>query len=245
MAAIPTRAARRARRPKVASQIKSHLLRRTSRKQPLQKPSTPPAKRYRRGQHNSARSLTGQAEGSSPSRRIWGRARNCRRPRKKVELIGIKPENIFTDDAREEFVRDFVFWFAPEHEMLQAAIDKSLANVTGTTALRLKRAIWLLPAGPRLTRFTRPLMSRPRTIPALTAGRTRRLHPAQRPASAAARTGSAQVGTGVAGQASRGFPRIAARRECFSSHGRAEGLRCTRPANYAGSTLRGDSRTVA
>ena len=29
--------------------------------------------------------------------------------RKKAELMGIKPENIFIDDVREEFVRDFVF----------------------------------------------------------------------------------------------------------------------------------------
>jgi argininosuccinate synthase len=29
--------------------------------------------------------------------------------RKKAELLGIKPENIFIDDLREEFVRDFVF----------------------------------------------------------------------------------------------------------------------------------------
>ncbi|HEX2891510.1 argininosuccinate synthase [Vineibacter terrae] len=29
--------------------------------------------------------------------------------RKKAELLGIKPENIFIDDVREEFVRDFVF----------------------------------------------------------------------------------------------------------------------------------------
>src|SRR4028119_1784602 len=29
--------------------------------------------------------------------------------RRKAELLGIKPENIFIDDVREEFVRDFVF----------------------------------------------------------------------------------------------------------------------------------------
>src|SRR6187399_1324948 len=29
--------------------------------------------------------------------------------RKKAELMGIKPDNIFIDDLREEFVRDFVF----------------------------------------------------------------------------------------------------------------------------------------
>ncbi|MCW5749214.1 MAG: argininosuccinate synthase, partial [Alphaproteobacteria bacterium] len=29
--------------------------------------------------------------------------------RKKAELLGIKPANIFIDDVREEFVRDFVF----------------------------------------------------------------------------------------------------------------------------------------
>src|ERR1051325_11282635 len=29
--------------------------------------------------------------------------------RKKAELLGIKPENIFIDDLREEFVRDYVF----------------------------------------------------------------------------------------------------------------------------------------
>ena len=29
--------------------------------------------------------------------------------RKKAELLGIKPKNIYIDDLREEFVRDFVF----------------------------------------------------------------------------------------------------------------------------------------
>ena len=29
--------------------------------------------------------------------------------RRKAELLGIKPENIFIEDLREEFVRDFVF----------------------------------------------------------------------------------------------------------------------------------------
>jgi len=29
--------------------------------------------------------------------------------RKKAEMLGIKPENIFIDDVREEFVKDFVF----------------------------------------------------------------------------------------------------------------------------------------
>src|ERR1700749_4357457 len=29
--------------------------------------------------------------------------------RKKAEMAGVKPENIFIDDVREEFVRDFVF----------------------------------------------------------------------------------------------------------------------------------------
>ncbi len=29
--------------------------------------------------------------------------------RKKAELLGIKPENIFIEDLREEFVRDYVF----------------------------------------------------------------------------------------------------------------------------------------
>ncbi|MGZ8345874.1 MAG: argininosuccinate synthase domain-containing protein, partial [Allosphingosinicella sp.] len=29
--------------------------------------------------------------------------------RRKAEMLGIKPENIFIDDLREEFVRDFVF----------------------------------------------------------------------------------------------------------------------------------------
>jgi argininosuccinate synthase len=29
--------------------------------------------------------------------------------RKKAELLGIKPENIYIEDMREEFVRDFVF----------------------------------------------------------------------------------------------------------------------------------------
>ena len=29
--------------------------------------------------------------------------------RKKAEMLGIKPDNIFIDDVREEFVRDFVF----------------------------------------------------------------------------------------------------------------------------------------
>src|SRR5271163_5146031 len=29
--------------------------------------------------------------------------------RRKAELLGVKPENIFIEDVREEFVRDFVF----------------------------------------------------------------------------------------------------------------------------------------
>ena len=29
--------------------------------------------------------------------------------RKKAELLGIKPQNIFIEDVREEFVKDFVF----------------------------------------------------------------------------------------------------------------------------------------
>src|SRR3954454_15119240 len=29
--------------------------------------------------------------------------------RRKAELLGIRPENIFIDDLREEFVRDYVF----------------------------------------------------------------------------------------------------------------------------------------
>src|SRR4029453_15555261 len=29
--------------------------------------------------------------------------------RKKAEMLGVKPENIFIEDLREEFVRDFVF----------------------------------------------------------------------------------------------------------------------------------------
>src|SRR5664279_5832409 len=29
--------------------------------------------------------------------------------RKKAEMLGIKPENIYIEDVREEFVRDFVF----------------------------------------------------------------------------------------------------------------------------------------
>ena len=29
--------------------------------------------------------------------------------RKKAEMLGVKPENIYIDDLREEFVRDFVF----------------------------------------------------------------------------------------------------------------------------------------
>src|SRR5229473_6859682 len=29
--------------------------------------------------------------------------------RKKAELLGVKPENIFIEDMREEFVRDYVF----------------------------------------------------------------------------------------------------------------------------------------
>jgi argininosuccinate synthase len=29
--------------------------------------------------------------------------------RKKAELLGIKPQNIFVEDLREEFVRDYVF----------------------------------------------------------------------------------------------------------------------------------------
>ena len=46
---------------------------------------------------------------SSPSPPTSARARSWSPAREKAELLGIKPENIFIDDLREEFVRDFVF----------------------------------------------------------------------------------------------------------------------------------------
>ena len=39
---------------------------------------------------------------------IWV-GRRARPARKKAELLGIKPQNIFIEDVREEFVKDFVF----------------------------------------------------------------------------------------------------------------------------------------
>ena len=46
---------------------------------------------------------------SSPSPPIWGQGEELEPARKKAELLGIKPENIFIEDVREEFVRDYVF----------------------------------------------------------------------------------------------------------------------------------------
>ena len=46
---------------------------------------------------------------SSPSRPISARARSSSRRAQKALLLGIKPENIFIEDLREEFVRDYVF----------------------------------------------------------------------------------------------------------------------------------------
>ena len=46
---------------------------------------------------------------SSPSRPTSARARSSSRRAKKALLLGIKPQNIFIEDLREEFVRDYVF----------------------------------------------------------------------------------------------------------------------------------------
>ncbi len=45
----------------------------------------------------------------SPSRPISARARSSGPAREKALLLGIKPGNIFIEDLREEFVRDYVF----------------------------------------------------------------------------------------------------------------------------------------
>ena len=55
----------------------------------------------------AARQLS--AAKSSPSRPTWARAKNWNRRARKAIKFGIKPENIYIDDVREEFVRDFVF----------------------------------------------------------------------------------------------------------------------------------------
>ena len=49
------------------------------------------------------------ARRSSPSPPISARARNWSPAREKALLLGVKPENIFIEDLREEFVRDYVF----------------------------------------------------------------------------------------------------------------------------------------
>ena len=46
---------------------------------------------------------------SSPSPPTSARARSWSRRARKAEMLGIKPENIFIEDLREEFVRDYVF----------------------------------------------------------------------------------------------------------------------------------------
>ena len=46
---------------------------------------------------------------SSPSPPISARARSSSRRGQKALTLGIKPENIFIEDLREEFVRDYVF----------------------------------------------------------------------------------------------------------------------------------------
>src|SRR3954466_15762942 len=38
-----------------------------------------------------------------------GQGQEVEPARRKAEMLGVKPENIFIDDLREEFVRDFVF----------------------------------------------------------------------------------------------------------------------------------------
>src|ERR1700753_553802 len=38
-----------------------------------------------------------------------GQGEELESARKKAEMLGVKPENIFIEDVREEFVRDFVF----------------------------------------------------------------------------------------------------------------------------------------
>ena len=80
------------------------------------------------------------------------------------------------------------FWFAPEREMLQAAIDKSQEFVTGRVRLKLYKgsvavvgresAVFALRPGPRHLRGRRGRLRPPRR---------RRLHPAQRAAAAHAR----------------------------------------------------------
>src|SRR5262249_10321965 len=44
-----------------------------------------------------------------PFRADLGQGEELEPARKKAQMMGIKPENIFIDDVREEFVRDFVF----------------------------------------------------------------------------------------------------------------------------------------
>ena len=46
---------------------------------------------------------------SSPSPPISARARSSSRRGRRRSTLGIKPENIFIEDLREEFVRDYVF----------------------------------------------------------------------------------------------------------------------------------------
>src|SRR5260370_39185936 len=45
----------------------------------------------------------------APSTADLGQGEELGPARKKAELAGVKPQNIYIDDVREEFVRDFVF----------------------------------------------------------------------------------------------------------------------------------------
>ncbi len=73
--------------------------------------------------------------------------------RRKAELLGIRPENIYIEDLREEFVRDFVF------PMFRANTVYEGQYLLGTAIARpLISAVWSkLPARPaRMRWFTGP-----------------------------------------------------------------------------------------
>ena len=83
---------------------------------------------------------------SSPSPPISARARSSSRRGAKAELLGIKPEHIFIEDLREEFVRDYVFpmFRANAHYEGQYLLGTSIAR-----PLIAKRLVEIARAGRR------------------------------------------------------------------------------------------------
>ena len=185
---------------------------------------------------------------SSPSPPIWARARSWspRAPRR--ELLGVKPEHIFIDDLREEFVRDYVF------PMMRANALYEGLYLLGTSIARpliAKRQIEIAQAGRR--RRGQPRRDRQGQRPGPLRARLLRARPRHQGHRAVARVGPDQphqadrVRRGAPdpdrqGQARRGAvldrrepaPHLVARARCS----RIRGTRCPTTSTRAPSTPR-------